>query len=268
MPAYSKLEPYELSRDKAELLQQSFTEPPPMHIPELEVYKKRPKPSELRSRVMGDLAMVDLTTRHPPQAMAAVLRSVHRTWENFYEGSVSPSEFMRTPFGAPYEIVSVAGKGRGVVASRDITAGEVVLQDTPVLVLPPECTSNLLFLTLPQKALEAILLLHNAKPGVKRFSADLDIPLHRLMDLLSGVLDSNCFGTIASCGFIGVLLLTGSLFNHSNKPNLTRAWNNTTEKLVFTSVRDIKEGEELEVDYVPHEIGVARAERLKAYGIS
>jgi len=42
----------------------------------------------------------------------------------------------------------------------------------------------LVFLTLPQKALEAILLLHNQKPDWKHWSTAQDIPIHRLMDFL------------------------------------------------------------------------------------
>ena len=142
------------------------------------------------------------------------------------------------------------------------------MQDTPVLLLPSRTTSMLVFLTLPQKALEAILLLHNQKPDWKHWSTAQDIPIHRLMDFLQGVLDTNCFSTDnASCGRIGVLLLTGSLFNHSDSPNLTRAWGNATEKMVFTSVRDIKEGDELEIDYYPGGVGAARTERLKDYGL-
>ncbi|CZR58324.1 uncharacterized protein PAC_08216 [Phialocephala subalpina] len=185
----------------------------------------------------------------PPEVMEAVLRSVHRTWENFYEGSVSPNEFMCTPFGAPYEIVAIAGKGRGVIASRDIKAAEVIIQDTP-------------------KALEGILLLHNETPDLRHFSAARDIPVHRLLNRLQGILDTNCFSTDrASCGSIGLLLLTGALFNHSDSPNMTRQWDNTTEKMVFSSVRDIEEGEESEVDYVPGGVGAARAERLRGYGL-
>lgn len=86
------------------------------------------------------------------------------------------------------------------------------MQDTPVLVLPSQITSMLVFLTLSQKALEAIMLLHNEKLGHKHWSAARDIPIHRLMDFLQGILDSNCFRTDkAACGSIGVLLLAGSL---------------------------------------------------------
>lgn len=155
-----------------------------------------------------------------------------------------------------------------MVASRNINAGETVLEDTPVLILPHETTNAILFMTLPQKALEAILLLHNEKPNARKWSVSQDIPIHRLMDFLQGTLDTNCFSTYTPDCQIGALLLAGSLFNHSDTPNLSRGWDNKSDKLIFTASRDVKEGEELLVDYVPTMKGVEKAEHLKtAYGI-
>jgi SET domain len=263
----SKLELYDLAEDKKEMLCQVFSNST-LQNPILEVYKQRPKPSVLRMRVLDHLSILDIYgNRHPPAVMQAVLRSIQRSWDSFGEGSVAPNEFMRTPFGAPYEIVAIEGKGRGIIASRDIRAGEAVLQDWPVLMFPPGEANILTFLTLPQKALEAILLLHNTKPAWKRFSLDDDIPVHRLLDLLQGVLDTNCFGDIGSYGQVGMLLLTGSLINHSETPNLMRALDGKTERMIFTSVRTIKKGEELEVNYVGDVFGAEKAEKLKNYGL-
>ena len=64
-----------------------------------------------------------------------------------------------------------------------------------------------------------------------------------------------------------MLLLTASLFNHSDGPNVERDWDNTTEMAVFTSGRDITKGDELEVDYMPGLVGAARAKRKENYGI-
>jgi len=267
MLSASKLEPYQLSGSNLELVEKCFSEQE--SEPLIRTYKQRPKPSELRNRVSKELLAIDFANfqPYPSQMIEAVLRSVNRAWDDFHEGSVSPNEFMRATIGASYEIVEITGKGRGIIANRDIEAGEVILKEAPVLLLPPPPAVSLLLLTLPQKALEAILLLHNAHPEEKKFSADRDIPKHRLLDYLSGVLSTNSFGALSdSCGPIGILLLTGSLFNHSGKPNLVRNWDNATEKQVFKSTRGIKKGEELEVDYVPGQVGKSRADHLKYYG--
>lgn len=44
-------------------------------------------------------------------------------------------------------------------------------------------------------------------------------------------------------------------------------WDKATVKMVFTSARDIKQGDELEVDYLPGMLGAGRAERLRGYGL-
>lgn len=272
----TKLVPYELSSEKQELLQQCFSSPPHEFLPQ--VCDKRPKPSDLRNRITGELSLQGLNTRHELRVMELVLRSVHQSWENFHEGSVSSNEFMRTPFGAPYEVVNIAGKGRGLIASRDIKVGETILQDTPVLVLPPSPANMMIFLTLPRKALEAILLLHNQKPDLNSFATLFDVPVHRLMDMMQGITDTNSFAVsdAAEAAYgsgIGVLLLTGSLFNHSDTPNVEREWDVATEKMVFTSLQDIKKGDELEISYVPIAddgipfADVVRAELLKEYGL-
>jgi hypothetical protein len=185
---------------------------------------------------MGDLSFRDLDgNRHPAVVMARVWHGIQRFRESYTEGSVGPREFMRTPFGASYGIVTIEGKGRGIVASRNIKTGEIILQESPVLILPPGDANTITFLTLPQKALEALMLLHNANPDFKRFSVDLDIPVHRLLDFLKGILDSDCFSPRTSFGTIGALLLAGSLFNHSGTPNVTRGWDDKSE-VVFTSM--------------------------------
>lgn len=98
-------------------------------------------------------------------------------------------------------------------------------QESPVLILPPPPTSSLFFLTLPQKALEAIFLLHNTTPDKKAMSSVLNIPKHRLLDYLNGILSTNCFGATSNFyGKLGVILLRASLFNHSSNPNVMRRW--------------------------------------------
>ena len=162
----TNLEPYGLPKVEGDMLEQVLSQPAPMPI--LEVSQKRPKPFVLRKRVMGELSVMDAQlNRYPDEVMEAVRRSIQNSWDCFTEVSVAPNEFMRTPFGAPYEVVTIEGKGRGMQASRAIKASEIILQDSPMLILPPESSKALIFLTLPQKALESNLLLHSAKPEYK-----------------------------------------------------------------------------------------------------
>ncbi|GIQ82636.1 hypothetical protein KIPB_003805 [Kipferlia bialata] len=47
------------------------------------------------------------------------------------------------------------------------------------------------------------------------------------------------------------ILLTGSRFNHSCDPNVTRYWDSTKNVMVFHASRDIDAGEQLFVSYLP-----------------
>lgn len=63
---------------------------------------------------------------------------------------------------------------------------------------------------------------------------------HCLLDHLNGILSTNSFGADSDLyGKLGVILLRGSLFNHSANPNLIRRWNDESEQYVFTNVLDI-----------------------------
>ncbi|KAG9188470.1 hypothetical protein G6011_02393 [Alternaria panax] len=118
--------------------------------------------------------------------------------------------------------ISIEGKGRGVVAARDIKAGKVILQESPVLVMPYGEFMPPLLLLLPREASEAILLLHNAQPGETPITDAEDNTHHRLLDTLMAVVNTNLFEGEASFGKIGMVLLTGSIFNHESNPNVRR----------------------------------------------
>ncbi|KAJ7705446.1 hypothetical protein B0H17DRAFT_1298801 [Mycena rosella] len=64
------------------------------------------------------------------------VRAANATWEAFAEGSVAPADFLRAPIGAPYCVEKIPGKGRGMVASRDLSAGETVLMENPSVERP------------------------------------------------------------------------------------------------------------------------------------
>jgi len=118
-----------------------------------------------------------------------------------------------------------------------------------------------LLLLLPKQALEAILLLHYAQPDKTPFTKMNNDAHHRLTDALMGCVTTNAFEGEASFGQIGMVILTGSMFNHESFPNVRRHWDKQLEQMVFKTVRDVKEGEEFTVHYS------GSAENLKKYGI-
>ncbi|KAJ7088617.1 hypothetical protein C8R44DRAFT_819150 [Mycena epipterygia] len=140
-----------------------------------------------------------------------------------------------------------------MLASRDLAAGEVVLAESPSIVLVKDQLNALTFFALPKPAIHAILLLHNAMPDNRQFSLAIDIPQHRLLDYLNGVATTNTFGAAvdAQGTQAGIIVLAGSLFNHSleKEANVHRMFDISTFKMVFTTVSAVKKGEELMINY-------------------
>ncbi|KAJ7750394.1 hypothetical protein DFH07DRAFT_961361 [Mycena maculata] len=182
-------------------------------------FPKRPRPSELKEHI----ALI-FDSQGAGRLMSAAARAASDTWDAYVEGSVVPTDFLHAPIGAPYRVAEIPGKGRGMVASRDLKAGEAVLMDSPLILLVKDQMNALTFLALPEPAIHAMLLLHNNIPNNREFSRHIDIPQHRLLDYLKGVATTNAFGSrVDSDGTgVGMILLAGSLFNHSNEPNVDR----------------------------------------------
>ena len=260
MPSYSKLASIVLPQDRSNLLRRCYKELP--HRLEFRFFSKKPSPDDLYKR------LASLEYKHSVRAMQVVVHSIQQAWEKFHQESVTPHEFLRARSDAVYKIVSIPLKGRGIVASRCIKAGEVVLKESPIVMMPAEPKSVTLLVSLPPKALEAILHLHNQGNDIHRYMIDGDSSHERLLNILSGIWTTNIFGVESWFGRFDVLLLTGSLFNHSDNPNMVESWDDTTEEVLFTTLRDIKEGEEMEIDYAAGLAGQPRAEKLKIYGIS
>lgn len=189
----------------------------------------------------------------------ATYRSISHAWNEYATGVESPSTFMRSPTGAPNKIVSIEGKGRGVVATRDIKAGEVSLQESPLLVMPDREFMPPILPLLPKGALEPILLLHSARPDETTFTDDRDHAHHRPLNALVGCVNSSSFDDEASFSKIGMILLTGSMFNHESNPNVMRHWDEQLEQEVFKTVRDVKKDEQFTAHYS------GSAEDLKKY---
>ncbi|KAL2062166.1 hypothetical protein VTL71DRAFT_6432 [Oculimacula yallundae] len=252
---YEECIPYELSGWRLELVQQCFSQHPRNSGID-QFYNERPSDSELRRKILecsgGTVYSMDLVE----EGMETVQRSINRSWDIYHEGKVPASNFMRSRKSVPYEIVNligIEGERRGMIASRDLKAGETILEEFPIIVtiLPLQHSIPLLFL-LPQKALEAILLLHNESrvDGLSpRKTTDHCL---RLTGLLQGTMDENVWRVWHTANMLmRVLTLTGSMFNHSSRPNIIRGWDRKTEETTFITKCDVKKGEELVLDYCP-----------------
>ncbi|KAL8377237.1 hypothetical protein RB595_008085 [Gaeumannomyces hyphopodioides] len=142
------------------------------------------------------------------------------------------------------EILEIPGRGKGVVAIKDIRSGTRVLCEEPLLVSechPDPATLNNLIATklrqMPVERRREFLSLHNNEPGGP-------YPL-------AGIFDANSIPN----GDEGAVYATVCRLNHSCLPNCMTAWNTILQRQTVHAVRNIRRGEELTLQYynAPHE---------------
>lgn len=133
-----------------------------------------------------------------------------------------------------YKCVDMPGKGMGMIATRDIKFGELILSELPVLI--DSFDLKFQFEELAKDQQTEILSLHNCYPERMRMG---------LLGELIGIMSSNCFfGKSAQQNF---LCPTASRFNHSCLPNVRH--NFSEQYLRIYALRDIKSGIELCTTY-------------------
>jgi SET domain-containing protein len=124
---------------------------------------------------------------------------------------------VRSTDRVPLRIALMGGKGRGVVAERDITAGELV-ERAPVLIVP-----------------EA------DRAGIDRTSLGNHIFMWEH--------DTVAEDLYTQRGRAAVVLGVASLLNHSGDPNCDFVRYIDALALDLVAIRDIKAGDELTIDY-------------------
>ena len=137
-----------------------------------------------------------------------------------------------------YCIIKIDGKGDGVVATRDIEYGELIVQERPVMKIfsqqENEEALTLMFEQLSDAQKSSVMSLHDAhaKDGVKT---------------LIGIKKSNSFAKDAD-GHLAVLCPVISKFNHSCLQNVDHVYVEPFQRVY--AVRNIKKGEELCTSYI------------------
>ncbi|KAH9936037.1 hypothetical protein B0H21DRAFT_64552 [Amylocystis lapponica] len=134
--------------------------------------------------------------------------------------------------------VDILGKGRGVQAARPIAAGAIVLDEAPLFIKPlnaPYYSVVTEVAKLSEADRDAYSSLDNrfSDPAVYGIFKTNAIPY---------VDNSSVQGDVASGA--GLLIL-GSRFNHSCRPNITTYFDERSQKFIFCALRDIRRGEEI-----------------------
>ena len=137
-----------------------------------------------------------------------------------------------------FSIIKINGKGEGVIATRDIEYGELIIQERPLMKIliheENEEALKLLFEQLSDSDRTSIMNLHDAhaKNGEKS---------------LLGIKHSNSFAKDSE-GNLSVLCSVISKFNHSCLQNVDHVFIEPFQRVY--AVRNIKKGEELCTAYV------------------
>ncbi|KAI0355862.1 SET domain-containing protein [Trametes cingulata] len=147
----------------------------------------------------------------------------------------------------PYKLVTVPGKGKGLIAARAISRGELVLAERPLLTQERGFDNSTILKALAQLSdaqQREYFSLANAWKGVH------PPPL--------GVFKTNALpcgdheaGSATMADRAAVFAL-GSRFNSSCEPNVSNYWDESRREIAFWAVRDIMEGEELLISYGEH----------------
>ncbi|RFN50422.1 set domain-containing protein 5 [Fusarium flagelliforme] len=138
-----------------------------------------------------------------------------------------------------FEVQSVPGKGKGLIAGRKNTMGMRILVEEPILqannvipaLLEPIIARDLK--SLSKEKQRQFLSLHNNFPGKHPFS---------------GIMKTNAL-PCGSGATVGAIYPTICFINHSCCANAHNSWNERLEQETINAIRDIEPGEEITIPY-------------------
>jgi hypothetical protein len=146
-----------------------------------------------------------------------------------------------------FTLQSIPGQGKGLIATRPITPGTLLLSEPPLFAIPSAATERDLaahLRTLPKDSQRAFLSLHNSRPGAG--------------EPLSNIVRTNAY-PLGPGSDIGAIFPLIARINHSCRPNAQHAWNGTEVEEMVYAVREIREGEQITLSY--HAGGPSRERR-------
>ncbi|KAL8293442.1 hypothetical protein RQP46_000143 [Phenoliferia psychrophenolica] len=178
---------------------------------------------------------------------AVILSSPHAT---------TPHRTMTT---RPFEIVPIAGKGLGAIATQPIRRGTLVLEERPLLTVDGFLSESSLARKahlLSPSARDALNALKNIHPSLPRL-----IGLTKTNSLPMGDTSAGASDPASSGGVYEI----GSRFNHDCTPSINHFWHPVRGVETFYATRDIAVGEELTIYYtIPYATRAARQSYLRS----
>ncbi|KAJ3562907.1 hypothetical protein NPX13_g8387 [Xylaria arbuscula] len=152
-----------------------------------------------------------------------------------------------------YEVMTIPGRGKGLIAKVDILKGTRIICEKPLFTLGDSTAASMNRLVAEKLKLlskdkqREFLSLHNNFPGKYAFA---------------GIFKTNAI----PCGHgssMGGVYTTACLINHSCIPNANNCWNEAAQHETIHATRDILVGEEILISYAANELSQARQRRLR-----
>lgn len=144
-----------------------------------------------------------------------------------------------------FHVQQIPGKGKGIVAARPIRRGEYLFSEPPLFTLPTSPTNSSILGALTKCTREEqrqYFALANSYRT--KFLPALAIFETNFLLLGRGSLEPD-----AKQQDVAGIFLLGSRFNSSCTPNVSKIWDELRHVMVFRTLRDVVEGEELCFNY-------------------
>ncbi|KDQ62205.1 hypothetical protein JAAARDRAFT_170436 [Jaapia argillacea MUCL 33604] len=148
---------------------------------------------------------------------------------------------------APFQVVELVGRGKGLVATRDIQQGEELIREVPLILVPNQISTNPAILiheaisSLPLQSRDAFYNLSyvNLPPSPSTSASSIALAIFQTNAVAAGSNQVGLFPRMAR-------------LNHacSSAFNSVYSWREREGVLVVVALRDIKAGEELLTPYM------------------
>ncbi|THG94315.1 hypothetical protein EW026_g7128 [Hermanssonia centrifuga] len=143
-----------------------------------------------------------------------------------------------------FYVQDVQGKGKGILAARPIRRGEFLFSEPPLFTLPPSPTNSTILGSLAKCTREEqrqyFALANSYKTRL--------LPALAIFETNFLLLGNGNLQVERKQDTAGIFLLA-SRFNSSCTPNVSKSWDELRNVMVFRTLRDIEEGEQLCFNY-------------------
>ncbi|KAI0761262.1 hypothetical protein BD413DRAFT_617143 [Trametes elegans] len=167
-------------------------------------------------------------------------------WLALVDHPENSEHFGRSPrkYGLTFKLQDVPGKGKGLIATRTIAQGELILTEPPLLQQDRQSSNAIIVHALGQLS-EAQQREYFSLANAHRGALPPPLGIFKTNALPCGDHDPGR-GVHAESGAVFAL---GSRFNSSCTPNVNNCWDDGRGEITFWAARDIVAGEELLIAY-------------------